>query len=117
MSSLHQPILHQHLKTSGPSKDKTSTEPERRAVTATYVWNRKTLLAECNVAEWLAYIVDKDGKAVNLMCKAITIYEMEIEEMTKFSDTFLWFLKIVGSQILKITLPIASRLLQDICYV
>ena len=72
---------------------------------------------KCNAAEWFAYIVDKDGQAVNRMCKAFTIYELEIEEMTKFSDTFLWFLKIIGSQILKIMLPIASRLLQDICYI
>ena len=72
---------------------------------------------KCNAAEWFAYIVDKDGKAVNRMYKAFTIYELEIEEMTKFSDTFLWFLKIIGSQILKIMLPIASRLLQDICYI
>ena len=37
MSSIHQPILHQRLKTSDSSRAKMSAEPQGRTVTVTYV--------------------------------------------------------------------------------
>lgn len=60
-----------------------------RTVTPTTVEKWKSELAEYNVAEWLQYSVDSNGKVANMKCKFCITYKDALKDLPNFSDIFI----------------------------
>ena len=67
-------------------KNKSETS---RTVSVSTVENWKSELSDLNVAEWLTYDVDSDGKAKNLKCKYCIMFQDAIKDLPNFSDIFI----------------------------
>ena len=60
-----------------------------RTVTPVTVEKWKSELVEYNVAEWLQYSVDSNGKVANMKCKFCITYKDAIKDLPNFSDIFI----------------------------
>ena len=62
---------------------------QERTVTPSMVEKWKAELFELNVAEWLLFDSDANGKARNLRCKFCIQFEDKICDLPNFSDIFI----------------------------
>lgn len=72
-----------------PKQYRIGTDDKKLKVSASTVEKWKSEMTKYNVAEWLTYETDSNGKARNLKCKVCIMYEKRICNLPNFSDMFI----------------------------